>query len=249
MFQRKPIVTALLILLLLALAASASAQIPEKFDNLQVLSKDISREEIVSEMRSMSGALGLRCHNCHVGEPGGSLDGYDFASDEKEWKKTARVMMQMVEEINSELLPKIGKERAELVRVRCVTCHHGQTRPRTIQEVLAEEVEENGVDAAIAKYRELRERYYGGHTFDFTEWRLLNVAEDLGNKERYDDARRFLELNLEFFPESGMTYAGLGRYYQERGEKEQAVANFKKALELMPNMAGRLRPLIDQLSQ
>lgn len=236
--------------LLLGVGASAvSAQIPEKFENLQIFPKDISRGDLVGEMRAMAGALGLRCHHCHAGEAGGSLEGYDFASDEKERKKTARVMMRMVEQINSELLPKIGKERSELVRVRCITCHHGQARPRTLQDVLSEEVEGGGVDAAIAKYRELREQYYGGHTFDFTEWRLLNVAEALGEKGQHDEASRFLELNLEFYPESGMTYVGLGQYHQKKGDKKQAVTNFKKALELMPNMAARIQPLIDQLNQ
>lgn len=224
------------------------AQIPDKFVNLQVLPKEVSREELVGEMRSIAGALGLRCHHCHVGEPGNSLKGFDFASDEKELKKTARTMMKMVAEINSELLPRIGKKAPDLVRVECVTCHHGQQRPRTLQAVLAETIADDGVDAAIAQYRELREDYYGSFTFDFRDWSLLALTESLAKKEMIDEARRFLELNVEFYPEFGMSYFRLGQVHRLMGDKEKALANFTKASELMPDMAERIRGEIERLN-
>ena len=71
-------------------AGSASAQIPEEFTNLEVLSEDISRGELVGMMRGFAGALGVRCNFCHVGEDPSNLDNYDFASDEKESKVVAR---------------------------------------------------------------------------------------------------------------------------------------------------------------
>lgn len=249
MKSAKPVAVAAILTLVVLAAVPVEAQIPDEFQNLQILPKDISKGELIAQMRHMAGALGARCHHCHVGEPGPSLEGYDFTSDEKATKKTARVMMKMVAEINGEMLPRIGKERAELVEVRCVTCHHGQARPRTLVAVLTEVLEDDGIDAAVAEYRELRERYYGRSTFDFGEWRLLNLAESLGEKDRLDDAKRFLELNIEFYPESGMTYFGLGQFHQRKGEKEQALAHYKKAAELMPEMAPRLAPRIEQLSQ
>lgn len=237
-------------LLLCASALPLGAQIPDKFENLQVFPKDVSRDELVGEMRDMAGALGFRCHDCHVGEPGNSLRGYDFASDEKELKKTARAMLKMVAEINSELLPKtVGKKPQELVRVACVTCHHGQRRPQTLQDVLTETIENEGVDAAIAKYRELREEYYGGFQFDFRKWSLMALTESLAKKEMLDEARRFLELNVEIYPEFGWSYYRLGQVLLRKGEKETAVANLRKASELLPEMAPRIQETIDQLSQ
>ena len=70
-----------LILTLTCLGAStASAQIPDELKNLKVLPQDISQKDLVNQMRGFATGLGVRCHHCHVGEPGASLEGYDFAS-------------------------------------------------------------------------------------------------------------------------------------------------------------------------
>lgn len=237
-------------LLILALAASPiAAQIPEKFENLKVLPQDISQSDLIDRMRDMATALGARCHFCHVGEPGASLQGYDFASDEKATKVTARVMLRMVAEINGELLPRIGKERAALIEVRCETCHHGQSRPRSLEQVLAEVVESDGVEAAVARYRELRERYYGSHTYDFRDWRLLSLAESLAGRDQVDAAHRFVDLNLELHPDHGMSHFTRGQLLQRQGDREKAIASYRKAAELMPEMAPRIQAMIEELSQ
>ena len=118
---------ALLAALTLAAAAPAPAQIPEKFTNLQVLPRDIPREELVRVMRGFTGALGVRCNHCHVGPGPATLEGFDFASDDKETKRVARVMMRMTQEINTRLLPQTG--RSPLTEVRCMTCHRGAAKP------------------------------------------------------------------------------------------------------------------------
>ncbi len=242
--------TCLTVAVLLAAAnvSPAPAQIPDAFSNLQVLPEDISKGELIAEMRHIAGALGARCHTCHVGEPGASLEGYDFASDEKALKQTAREMMKMVREINGELLPRIGKDRAELIEVRCVTCHHGLNRPQTLDDTLLETLASDGVDAAIDRYRELREQYYGRAAYDFSEWRLIRVAERLAGEDKAGAARRFLELNVEFYPESGKSYYDLGQLDQGAGDKEGALANYRKAAELSPDFAPRIQRIIDQLT-
>ncbi len=248
--EKKAGVVAVLILTLACLGASpAAAQIPTEFKNLKVLPKDIAQRDLIDQMRGFAMGLGVRCHHCHVGEPGASLEGYDFASDEKQAKKTARVMLQMVGEINGKLLPQMGKEQAELIQVNCATCHHGQARPQTLEAVLTETFKKDGLEAATAKYRELREKYYGSYTFDFSEYRLLTVAEQLGGAGHLDAAHGVLELNREFYPESGMTHLGLGQYHQQKGDKEQAIRHYKKAAELSPEMAPRLNMMIEQLWQ
>ena len=78
-------------------------------------------------MRGFTGALGVRCNHCHVGPGPATLEGFDFASDAKETKKVARVMIRMTQEINTRLLPQTG--RSPLTEVRCMTCHRGVTKP------------------------------------------------------------------------------------------------------------------------
>ena len=51
--------------------APAQAQLPDKFTNLKVLPKDISKAELQSTMRGFAFALNVRCEHCHVEKPGG----------------------------------------------------------------------------------------------------------------------------------------------------------------------------------
>ena len=115
-----------------------------------------------------------------------------------------------------------------------MTCHHGQNRPRSLEEVLNEEIALQGVQAAAKKYHELRERYYGSFAFDFREMVLINLAHGLQTQGRFDDAIEMLKLNTQFHPNSSATYTVLGENFLRKGEKKLAIENFEKALTLDP---------------
>jgi photosynthetic reaction center cytochrome c subunit len=97
--------------------------------NLKVLPADITRQELISTMKFFSQSLGVRCTYCHVGAEGQPLSTFDFPSDAKEHKKTARDMMRLVAHLNTDHLPAItGLPDA---KVTCFTCHRGSTKPAT----------------------------------------------------------------------------------------------------------------------
>jgi hypothetical protein len=52
--------------ILLLAGTPAAAQFPDKFTNLKVLPKDISKRELESTMRGFAFALSVRCDHCHV---------------------------------------------------------------------------------------------------------------------------------------------------------------------------------------
>jgi len=115
---------------LLGCALTASAQIPEKFTNLKVLPPDMPRAELVEVMKGFTRSLGVRCSTCHMGEEGKPLTTYDFASDEKQAKRNARLMLQMVKEINGKHLTAVMPESgAKPITVTCYTCHRGSRQP------------------------------------------------------------------------------------------------------------------------
>lgn len=209
------------------------AQIPDEFKNLQVLSPGISKAELVSTMKTFTGSLGVRCEYCHVGE-GNDLSKFDFASDEKSHKKKARIMLQMVEAINSKYLSYIGK-KGEVLEVTCVTCHHGQPEPKTIEQVLTAVTEKEGVEAAVKKYRELKKEYYGGFAYDFTEDPLNRLAQQMAEKGKIQEGIRFLKLNEEIYPKSAMVQFYLGEIYLKNNDREQALTHYRKASEMMPD--------------
>ena len=96
--------------------------------NLKVLPKDISGPELVKTMKFFSQSLGVRCTFCHVGEEGKPLSSFDFASDAKREKQTARKMLAMVHRINQE---DFGVTDFSKVKVTCFTCHRGAKHPLT----------------------------------------------------------------------------------------------------------------------
>ncbi|MFQ5642049.1 MAG: c-type cytochrome [bacterium] len=239
-----PVYFVLFVVCVLVLPHETQAQIPTEFENLQVFPKDIGQRELINNMKSFSMGLGVRCNYCHVGE-GDDFSTFDFSSDEKQAKKTARIMIQMRTDINNQYLTQLGKENT--LSVNCVTCHHGQSRPQTLASVLTEVLQEKGLDAAIEKYRELRKNFYGSSAYDFTEWTLMLFAQGLAGQKKPDAAIAFLKLNVEMFPKFATSYIGLGEVYMKTGDKTSALENFKKALELEPNNR-RVKMRIEKLS-
>jgi len=104
--------------------------------NLQVLPKDWTRQQVVQVMQGFNMALGVACSYCHVEMTGAppnekGVIPIDAAPDDKQTKKTARVMLRMVNQINDTLGSQVGKPAAEVVKVQCVTCHRGAAIPKT----------------------------------------------------------------------------------------------------------------------
>jgi hypothetical protein len=103
--------------------------------NLQVLPKDTPGQQVIQTMQAFTMGLGVQCNYCHApqanAQPGanGQIP-MDFASDEKQTKKTARVMMKMVGDINAKLGSELGKPASDVVQVQCVTCHRGSAIPK-----------------------------------------------------------------------------------------------------------------------
>lgn len=186
--------------LVLGTAALAPAQIPEKFENLQFFPKDIERRALIDRMRDFSGALGVRCEFCHVGEGGPELKNMEFASDDKETKRTARRMLVMVAAIQKDFIANLG--RARPVQVGCFTCHHGVARPEPLEVVIGEVLESSGIETAVERYRSLRKEHYGSAAYDFGEAPLNRLGEELLRAGKKEAALTLLQLNAEFHPHS-----------------------------------------------
>jgi hypothetical protein len=119
-------------LIVLALAAPASAQNtfpPASFRNLQVLPKDSPARTVVGTMKNFALNIGVRCQFCHVGKEGLPLEQFDFVSDEIPQKRTARVMMRLVDDINKQLDAAMPRAAGTEARVSCLTCHRGKSTP------------------------------------------------------------------------------------------------------------------------
>jgi len=219
----------------LFLSTSSRAQIPDEFTNLQVLDKKISKGELISIMRGFSGALNVRCNYCHIGGNGQSLDGVEFEKDDKQAKKSARMMMSMVSSINRDFVSKLKGTSNTGMEVACITCHRGQTHPRQIEDVLMEAHSSGGYEATAAVYDSLRSEYYGSQTFDFQETVLIGIAEEVSHEGEIENALKYLKLNEKHYPKSAWNFLMMGRLYMQSGDKKSAIASVERALVIEPD--------------
>jgi tetratricopeptide (TPR) repeat protein len=198
---RRYLPTAVLAVGLVATPAAAQWP-PDSLTNLQVLPEDIETRELVGMMAGFARALGVRCQFCHVGEEGMPLSEFDFAADDKPTKEKARVMLRMVQHINNEHLAELDERSDPAVEVTCATCHHGVQQPRALQDLLLEAYDEGGFDGAKQRYEELKERYYGRYSYDFSDIVWPDVATRVKARGALADAVHMLEYNVEVFPQS-----------------------------------------------
>lgn len=72
-------------------------------------------------------------------------------------------------------------------------------------------------------------------SYDFSEKWLNNLGYDIMIRYKFDEAIAIFKLNTEAYPESANTWDSLGDGYFWKGDKENAIKSFKKALEIDPN--------------
>jgi tetratricopeptide (TPR) repeat protein len=78
------------------------------------------------------------------------------------------------------------------------------------------------------------------------ENRLNTLGYTLVNQKKYAEAVVILKLNAELYPTSSNVYDSLGEAYMLNGQKELAIKNYRKSLELDPknsNAVGKLKEL------
>jgi tetratricopeptide (TPR) repeat protein len=231
---------------LLLATASAHAQgkfPPESLKNLQAMPEGTTVQQLVEAMRGFTRALGVRCTHCHVGSEGQPLETMDFAADTKAAKTTARQMIRMVQAINGQHLARLAERADPNVTVSCATCHRGITRPRSLIDELLLAYRKGGATAAAARFRELRERYYGDDAYDFGDVALTEVANVAQEGGDLPGALLLLELNVELLPQSWFGYWMLAEMRDEAGQTGAAITALERAVALKP------RPdLVERLS-
>lgn len=223
-------------LALTVLVLPTAADMPDKFTNLKVLPRDITREQMTTTMRGFSAALGVRCDHCHA-RPEGKPDAEpDWASDAMPEKETARAMMRMTQDLNAKALANLPTKHADRVQVQCRTCHHGQPRPFLIEDILTKSYRAGGMDSVSTTYESLRTEYYGSDTYNFGDGMLPALGERIAGRDKPAEALAFAELNVKWYPESGYAYLARAQARGRAGDRAGALADLDKAVELDPQL-------------
>jgi tetratricopeptide (TPR) repeat protein len=231
---------ALLVMLTGLAVSDAGAQEfrwPDEPENLQVLPEGAKGLELGQLMRGYAISLGVRCDHCHVGE-GSDLTQYDFAADDKLAKQKARVMIEMLATLNATLGPKLtalDEQGDPPLTVTCITCHRKNARPVMLEDVLTDALRSGGITAAVGKYRELRDEFYGGFAFDFSAGALSRLGELLARERDFDAAIRLAELDIEMNGESASLYWSLGNIQERAKLVPDAIESYRSGLAIAPD--------------
>jgi CubicO group peptidase (beta-lactamase class C family) len=102
----------------------------------------------------------------------------------------------------------------------------------SIAELMYKTYRSDGITAVMKQYRSLKQS--GGANYDFGESELNELGYQLLGMNKTPDAIEILRLNVEAFPSSWNVYDGLGEAFMKNGNKELAIENYKRSLELNP---------------
>jgi CubicO group peptidase (beta-lactamase class C family) len=103
---------------------------------------------------------------------------------------------------------------------------------RALADVLGDTIVHRRVDAAVAQYRELKKG--NPDAYELGEGSLNRLANLLMDNNRIADAIVILKLNVEEFPKASNSYASLAEAYEKSGQKQRAIENYRRAVELDP---------------
>jgi CubicO group peptidase (beta-lactamase class C family) len=108
-------------------------------------------------------------------------------------------------------------------------------------------VSKKGIDQALSFYDSARQQT--GSIYDFSESDLNLLGYYLLYDENKVDAGiKIFELNTKAFPASSNTFDSLGEAYLKKGDKQSAIKNYQRALEVDPtnshaaNMLKKIKP-------
>jgi tetratricopeptide (TPR) repeat protein len=190
--------------------------------------------DLGARMQVIAQALGVGCEHCHSAERG---------SGQPEPKKDiARAMMAMTRDINAKIAAATG---APSTQVDCITCHRGVAIPRQLVDILNRTLKDQGVEAAIAQYKDLRTHYYGQAAYDFSDATMISVAQPIATRKP-DDALALLNAQLEFNPRSARTLTAIAYAYTRKFDDATAITYLERALEIEPEN-GAVRGQLEQL--
>jgi len=116
---------------------------------------------------------------------------------------------------------------------------------KPVGDVLFKTIQEKDIDAAVKQYRDLKATQPAA--YDFGENELVGLGYGLLSMKKVKEAIEIFKLSVEAYPESYNSYDSLAEAYMDDGEKELAIKNYEKSLEINPENANG-RKMLEKLT-
>lgn len=106
---------------------------------------------------------------------------------------------------------------------------------RSLAIEFARMIKEKGIDDAIKEFNLLKEKK---DEYRVVEREINQLGYIILQAKQFPEAIKVFKLNVELYPESFNVYDSLGEAYAESGDKENAIINYKKSIEINPDNDG-----------
>jgi FKBP-type peptidyl-prolyl cis-trans isomerase len=101
-----------------------------------------------------------------------------------------------------------------------------------LSQVLSKTLNEQGIDAAVAQYHELKARGFDNLYAAESDVNMLGYR--LLQQRKTKEAIEILKLNVEAYPQSANAYDSLAEAYLANGDRALAIENYEKSVALDP---------------
>ena len=156
---------------------------------------------------------------------GGGINGFNTVIVRLPVQKNLIVLLD-----NTSQGASLGGIQREIINILYSQPHALPKMP--LAEVLLKTIEEKGIDAALAQYRDFKVK--DAKAYDFGEPELNRLGYVLLQQRKLKEAIEIFKLNVAEYPKGFNTYDSLGEAYMIAENTELAIQNYKKSLELNP---------------
>lgn len=118
------------------------------------------------------------------------------------------------------------------------------TQPKSLAKEVRLKIQKEGIESGLAFY----EANKNSDKHEINEKHFNSLGYELLVKNKIDAAISIFKLNVNAFPKSSNTYDSLGEAYMKKGNKELAIENYEKSLEL-DNLNNNARKMLEKLKQ
>jgi imidazolonepropionase-like amidohydrolase len=112
---------------------------------------------------------------------------------------------------------------------------------KPIGDVLFDTIQQKGVHAAVEQYHQLAATQQS--SYDFSENELVRLGYQLLHIKKITDAIEIFKLSVEAYPQSYNTYDSLAEAYMDHGNRDLAIQNYRKSIDLNPANTNAVRML------
>jgi len=131
---------------------------------------------------------------------------------------------------------KKGKRIQEISSLFPYTTHwHKIFLNRSVKASLVNTIKSDGIEKGIARYHEMKAESRKTRDYNISEADINELGYQLLREDLIKEAIEIFKLNVTEYPKSWNVYDSLGEAYMKNGDKELAIENYKKSLELNPD--------------